>query len=545
MVLIVVMVVVVALSLAACTFAEWMFTERQAAYLSGRQAKALALAESGVEAARQVLSSDPQTAIDLGGWYDNPDLFRGILVLDGDLPRDRGRFTVLSPIMDQGQYAGTRYGLENESAKLNVNALLLLEKRSSGAGKAFLMVLPGMTDEIADAILDWLDDDDEPRASGAESEYYSTLDPPYAPKNGLLQSLDELLMVRGVTPELLFGVDRNRNGFADDTEPDPSTLASVDSALASQDRGWSAYLTLYSLEANLQTDGQPKINVNQDDLQKLNDELQQVLDPAWVKYLIAYRQQVQSSSSSSSSSSGSSSQQQDSQSQQDGEASSSDRDGQQGDEQEQSKKSSSTQDQAVDTGSRELDLTQPGKTKLTSVLDVIDSKIQVKYKGQTKAIDVENPFQSGNVREYLTKLMDVLAMDDNKVIAGRININEAPAALLAAIPDMPADAVDSILSHRQSDITGSDFELRQATWLLNEGIVNLQQMKKLLPMITGGGSVYRAQVVGSFDRDGPAARLEVVFDTTKSPVRVVSWKELTQLGRGYPLESLGIDPNAE
>ena len=39
-----------------------------------------------------------------------------------------------------------------------------------------------MTEEIADAILDWLDEDEEPREYGAESDYYSSLSPGYAPR---------------------------------------------------------------------------------------------------------------------------------------------------------------------------------------------------------------------------------------------------------------------------------------------------------------------------------------------------------------------------
>ncbi len=38
------------------------------------------------------------------------------------------------------------------------------------------------------------------------------LDPPYAPRNGPMETIEELLLVRGVTPELLFGVDANHNG---------------------------------------------------------------------------------------------------------------------------------------------------------------------------------------------------------------------------------------------------------------------------------------------------------------------------------------------
>ena len=79
------------------------------------------------------------------------------------------------------------------------------------------MQLPGMTEALADALLDWVDTDESPRGFGAEAEYYETLSPPYAPRNGLPECLDELLLVRDVTRQLLYGGDDNRN---DQLEPE-------------------------------------------------------------------------------------------------------------------------------------------------------------------------------------------------------------------------------------------------------------------------------------------------------------------------------------
>ncbi|MEE9258830.1 MAG: hypothetical protein V3U37_04755 [Nitrospinaceae bacterium] len=60
-------------------------------------------------------------------------------------------------------------------------------------------------DVIADSILDWIDSDDKHRLNGAEDEYYRTLFPPYQAKNSKFETLDELLRVRGVTEEILYG----------------------------------------------------------------------------------------------------------------------------------------------------------------------------------------------------------------------------------------------------------------------------------------------------------------------------------------------------
>jgi general secretion pathway protein K len=56
-----------------------------------------------------------------------------------------------------------------------------------------------------DSIMDWRDLDENPRLSGAESDYYLGLDPPYACKNGPLDDLSELLLIKGITPELYWG----------------------------------------------------------------------------------------------------------------------------------------------------------------------------------------------------------------------------------------------------------------------------------------------------------------------------------------------------
>jgi hypothetical protein len=69
---------------------------------------------------------------------------------------------------------------------------------------------------IADAIIDWEDDDDEHRVNGAESDYYMGLPTPYPAKNKRLDSLEELLFVKGVTPELFNGgTDEHPIGLRD------------------------------------------------------------------------------------------------------------------------------------------------------------------------------------------------------------------------------------------------------------------------------------------------------------------------------------------
>ncbi len=62
---------------------------------------------------------------------------------------------------------------------------------------------------IIDALIDWTDsgDGDGEEEYGAEDSYYQSLDPPYPCKNGPVESIKELLLVKGISRELLYGTE--------------------------------------------------------------------------------------------------------------------------------------------------------------------------------------------------------------------------------------------------------------------------------------------------------------------------------------------------
>ena len=71
-------------------------------------------------------------------------------------------------------------------------------------------------DTIVDSILDWRDpDEDLVRLHGAENDYYMSLPRPYKAKNGDFDSLEELLLVKGMTSELLYGIEGKKKGLID------------------------------------------------------------------------------------------------------------------------------------------------------------------------------------------------------------------------------------------------------------------------------------------------------------------------------------------
>jgi hypothetical protein len=64
-------------------------------------------------------------------------------------------------------------------------------------------------------------------------------------------------------------------------------------------------------------------------------------------------------------------------------------------------------------------------------------------------------------------------------------------------------------------------------------------MRQLTPLITCGGDIYRLQVVGYFEQSGVSSRAEVIIDATTVNPKIVLWRDLSHLGRGFDLSVLG------
>jgi hypothetical protein len=111
---------------------------------------------------------------------------------------------------------------------------------------------------------------------------------------------------------------------------------------------------------------------------------------------------------------------------------------------------------------------------------------------------------------------------------------------LMGIPGLDPNAVDQIIAKREVEPGLQQPEQAYETWLLSDGIVELAAMKKLMALVTTGGSVYRAQILGYFEADGPISRVEALVDGTQSPAIVRRRWEMGDLGPGHTLESLGV-----
>ncbi len=141
----------------------------------------------------------------------------------GGAPEDIGRrFNADIPAVPFG---GGQFKVEkeNESGKVNLNR----------AGEPLLrMMLSSFQIEetakniIVHSIMDWRDKDNLHRLHGAEDDYYRSLPQPYRCKNGDLTSIEELLLVRGVTPEIFHGGLKDMVSVYQDVETGPARAAS-------------------------------------------------------------------------------------------------------------------------------------------------------------------------------------------------------------------------------------------------------------------------------------------------------------------------------
>jgi len=175
---------VVLLTVLAVGITAAVRVELMAARASTERMQGLYLAEAGINQARAVLVYDDQ-GLDtlLEAW--GPEAEEPL-----DLPEE----------MAGGLY---RVRVHDACGRIDIN-------------EADLETLARLTGDlnVAAAIIDWRDEGEAVTGEGAEADFYQSLPYPYLPRDAPFQSPGELLLVRGVTPEMFYGT-KDRVGLAD------------------------------------------------------------------------------------------------------------------------------------------------------------------------------------------------------------------------------------------------------------------------------------------------------------------------------------------
>jgi len=203
--LIIAMIAIAVLSVLAFAFAASMKVETRLAMNADSEQQMQWMGRAGVETARWILSEEmtiPNEQYDALNqiWAGGPG---GM----GETNSALSGFSLSNIPLGAGQFSLQIVDLER---KMNINTAnpMQIQQALTAMG-----VDADSISTVADSIGDWIDPDDAPRAAGAESDYYQGLIPPYYAKNAPIDDLSELMLVKGVTPDMFWG-----NG-AGDHEP--------------------------------------------------------------------------------------------------------------------------------------------------------------------------------------------------------------------------------------------------------------------------------------------------------------------------------------
>ena len=191
------------LGIIVVSFAWDAHLEGKVASFARKRAKADAIARSGMEIAKwlfhhaaELPDKDEEDAADHDAWLSNSRALRnGQPVFRTDKLGDGVYRLDIVPVGS----GGTQGNMGR-----NVNFL-----KDDDWERIFSNVLALPEDywpELIDSFNDWIDTDDLPRSNGAETEdYYATLDNPYSAKNGPLDTVRELRLIRGFSDAILEG----------------------------------------------------------------------------------------------------------------------------------------------------------------------------------------------------------------------------------------------------------------------------------------------------------------------------------------------------
>jgi general secretion pathway protein K len=164
------------------------------------------MAASGVYAAMALLVKDKSESDfdSLQEDWANPEKIDEILE---EISFDRGKLSVtitdeLSKIQVNALVSFP------DSRRFNQSQVLLWDRYLRYIGSEEQLKEESDPVAIVNSVKDWLDSGDDDAItglSGAESNYYEDLDQPYASRNGPIPDLNELLLIKGITPELFYG----------------------------------------------------------------------------------------------------------------------------------------------------------------------------------------------------------------------------------------------------------------------------------------------------------------------------------------------------
>ncbi|MEE2615455.1 MAG: hypothetical protein VYC62_07655 [Verrucomicrobiota bacterium] len=408
-------------------------TTSSATTLSSEQAWAAAL--SGLDRSINVITDPTRSS---QGRINNPTDFEQQLIYDDGI--DKWYFSVFRQgNLETGEVV---FGVTDEASKLPLNLTNITQ----------LISVPGITLPIAESLADFTDSDSIPRDNGAEQDVYDLLPTPYNIPNQPISFLDELLLANGIHAFHLYGEDLNRNHKLDINENDGDLLLPPDDQDGTLAGGINRYFTLNSRDWNVNRLNQPRININNPDI----DLSTLALPEQTILFLEAKRK---------------------------------------------------------------------SNEPITSITDLVDATVTV-----TEAANIIQDYESGVKEEDLFNLMDLFTTDAREFRPGLVNINTAPANILAQIPGIDENLATTIISTRNSITTEKQSSL---AWLIETDIIDIEQFKELEPFLTARSFQFHVQIIGYGLPSGRFRTIEAVVDLIGTTPKIIYLRDLTKLGIPY------------
>ncbi len=384
-------------------------------------------------------------------WALRAGVEKAIAVLkDDDTESDALSDTWTDPITGSTEDSGTgQQGIQldgctafveikDEAAKLNLNT----------ATRAQLVELPGMTEEIAASILDWRDKDDDPGTNGGERGYYLNLDIGYQIRNGDFKTVRELLLVKGVTPEIFWGqqYERNailkRNAWLNPGNPEIKRQAGDEE---NSRQGLFAYLTCYSYDRNKDSGGNGRVNINTADENQLASGLN--LTKSQAKWVVDNR-----------------------------------------------------------------------KDNYKSIADLIDEN----SKKEPDKDQPDNPDQAQPLDlQTFADIVDKITIAGEETLPGRVNVNTASQAVLAALLEGDHTLADNLIQYRQSSAAG----LSSIGELLKVKGLTVNTFKKIVDQVTTRSSVFEVHTMVHSQRTRAIHQVYAIVDRGQSPATILYWRQ--------------------
>jgi type II secretory pathway component PulK len=458
------------------------------AYVNGHQARLVALSaldELTAQLGRQSVRRDFRQ------WFDVPESYRHALIWARDFDRQSDpvlearnrneayaneappiawRYSLVAPRYDTLDEM-FRYGITAEAGKLNLNAATEAQIRE--LMQPLLTALNVDNPEIPIAsLLDWLDSDQDPREYGAELEYYTQLDPPYVPKDGALDTVEELLLVRGITAAVLWGEDVNRNGLLETNEDDgDESFPPYDNSDGLLDHGIAPFVTVSSREMDVSNDNRARISLR-NTAATVRSQIEAILaadEEADLNELSAGTINFISSLAGT---------------------------------------------DTIDTLRSPLDLyideSEPNVPAALASSPVTLAELPI----------VADRFSLRPVEQA------------SQPILGRINLNTAPRRVLALVPGMDGEMIDVILANRET----ADLPRDTIAWPIVEELVDPALYKQAAPYLTASAYQFHVEVLAYGDHTRLMRRYEYIIEMQGPVAQFRYYRDLTSLGPGWPLD---------